>query len=86
MKTLEVLFTIILLLSSISLTFRQRGVTRINLFVIAANYSLLFGTITTIGANWRNDPCLYCFAVINTTGFCEAKKYNCFKEIKHENN
>ncbi|QGG53532.1 alpha/beta hydrolase family protein [Lysinibacillus pakistanensis] len=73
MKTLEVLFTIILLLSSISLTFRQRGVTRINLFVIAANYSLLFGTIMTIGANWRMIPAYIVLLLLTLQVFVKPK-------------
>lgn len=73
MKTLEVLFIIILLLSSISLTFRQRGVTRINLFVMAANYSLLFGTIMTIGANWRMIPAYIVLLLLTLQVFVKPK-------------
>ena len=73
MKTLEVLFTIILILSSISLTFRQRGVTKINLFVIAANYILLIGTIMTIGANWRMIPAYIVVLLLTLQVFVKPK-------------
>ena len=81
MKTLEVLFTIILLLSSISLTFRQRGVTRINLFVIAANYSLLFGTIMTIGANWRMIPAYIVLLLLTLQVFVKPKSTMVSKKL-----
>ncbi|MGG2056953.1 carboxylic ester hydrolase [Lysinibacillus pakistanensis] len=81
MKTLEILFTIILLLSSISLTFRQRGVTRINLFVIAANYSLLFGTIMTIGANWRMIPAYIVLLLLTLQVFVKPKSTMVSKKL-----
>lgn len=73
MKTLEVLFTLILILSSISLTFRQRGVTTINLIMIAANYVLLIGTIMTIGANWRMIPAYFVLMLLTLQVFVKPK-------------
>jgi len=73
MKTLEILFTLILILSSISLTFRQRGITKINLFMIAANYVLLIGTIMIIGANWRMIPAYFVLMLLTLQVFVKPK-------------
>lgn len=82
MKTLEVLFTLILILSSISLTFRQRGVTTINLIMIATNYVLLIGTIMTIGANWRMIPAYFVLMLLTLQVFVKPKSTIISKKLR----
>lgn len=82
MKTLEVLFTLILILSSISLTFRQRGVTTINLIMIATNYVLLIGTIMTIGANWRMIPAYFVLMLLTLQVFVKPKSTIVSKKLR----
>lgn len=73
MKTLEVIFTIVLILSSILLTFRQRGITKFNIFLLIVNYILLLATIISIGANWRMIPA-YIVSILLTLQVCVKPK------------
>ncbi|KOS63160.1 carboxylic ester hydrolase [Lysinibacillus agricola] len=73
MKTLEVIFTIVLILSSISLTFRQRGITKINIFMLVVNYILLLATIISIGANWRMIPAYIVSLLLTLQVFVKPK-------------
>ncbi|MGE7997760.1 alpha/beta hydrolase family protein [Lysinibacillus sp. NPDC093190] len=73
MKTLEVIFTIVLLLSSILLTFRQRGITKINIFMLVVNYILLLATIISISANWRMIPAYIVSLLLTLQVFVKPK-------------
>ncbi|MGG4497599.1 alpha/beta hydrolase family protein [Brevibacillus reuszeri] len=56
MTNLEIIFVILLLLSSIPLFFIQRGFTKFNAAILLADYVFLLATVIAIGANWRMIP------------------------------
>lgn len=56
MKNLEITFVALLILSSIALMFRQRGLTQKNMIILSVDYLFLLATMMAIGANWRMIP------------------------------
>ncbi|MDG0959557.1 carboxylic ester hydrolase, partial [Bacillus paranthracis] len=56
---LEIIFVAVLLLSSITLIFIERGLTKKNVAILLINYAFLFATIIVIGANWRMIPAYF---------------------------
>ncbi|GIN93229.1 carboxylic ester hydrolase [Siminovitchia terrae] len=73
MKSLEVIFVAVLVLSSILLVFRQRGLTKNNLIILAIDYVFLFATIIAIGANWRMIPAYIVTLVLTLQVFVKPK-------------
>ncbi len=53
---LEIIFVAVLLLSSITPIFIERGLTKKNIVILLINYVFLFAIIIVIGANWRMIP------------------------------
>jgi|GEM_PF-6509871 hypothetical protein len=50
MKLTEILFVVVLILSSLLFTFRQRGVTRSNVIILGVDYLALLTTLIVVGA------------------------------------
>lgn len=81
MKNLELIFVIVLLLSSTVLVFRRRGLTRNNLMILAVNYGLLFVTVFAIGANWRMIPAYIVTLVLTLQVFVKPQNTNVSKRL-----
>ncbi len=75
---LEIIFVAVLLLSSITLIFIERGLTKKNVAILLINYAFLFATIIVIGANWRMIPAYFLLFVLTLQVFFETKNYSCF--------
>ncbi|MGE7883723.1 alpha/beta hydrolase family protein [Bacillus sp. NPDC094077] len=70
---LEIIFAVVLLLSSITLIFIQRGVTKKNVFILMINYAFLLATIVVIGANWRMIPAYFLTLILTLQVFLKPK-------------
>ncbi|MGN4123757.1 alpha/beta hydrolase family protein [Lysinibacillus sphaericus] len=81
MKSLEFIFAIVLILSSIVLVFRRRGLTRNNLMILAVDYAFLFATLFAIGANWRMIPAYIVTLVLTLQVFVRPKNTNVSKRL-----
>lgn len=66
---LEIIFVAVLLLSSITLIFIERGLTKKNVAILLINYAFLFATIIVIGANWRMIPAYFLLFVLTLQVF-----------------
>ncbi len=70
---LEIIFVVVLLLSSITLIFIERGLTKKNIVILLINYAFLFATIIVIGANWRMIPAYFLLFVLTLQVFLKPK-------------
>ncbi|SME33407.1 hypothetical protein BACERE00193_04626 [Bacillus paranthracis] len=70
---LEIIFVAVLLLSSITLIFIERGLTKKNVAILLINYAFLFATIIVIGANWRMIPAYFLLFVLTLQVFLKPK-------------
>ncbi|PHE55545.1 carboxylic ester hydrolase, partial [Bacillus toyonensis] len=61
---LEIIFVAVLLLSSITPIFIERGLTKKNIVILLINYVFLFAIIIVIGANWRMIPAYFLLFVL----------------------
>ncbi|GIN86007.1 carboxylic ester hydrolase [Heyndrickxia sporothermodurans] len=73
MKSLEVIFVAVLILSSIFFGFKQRGLTKNNIIILGINYIVLVATIIAIGANWRMIPAYIVTVIITLQVFVKPK-------------
>ena len=73
---LEIIFVAILLLSSITPIFIERGLTK-KCSHFTDHYAFLFATIIVIGANWRMIPAYFLLFVLTLQVF-ETQNYSRF--------
>lgn len=81
MKSLEVIFIAVLILSSILLGFKQRGLTKNNIIILGINYIVLVATIIAIGANWRMIPAYIVTVIITLQVFVKPKHTGVSKNL-----
>ncbi|MEH7649104.1 carboxylic ester hydrolase, partial [Bacillus toyonensis] len=70
---LEIIFVAVLLLSSITPIFIERGLTKKNIVILLINYVFLFAIIIVIGANWRMIPAYFLLFVLTLQVFLKPK-------------
>ncbi|MCU6709920.1 carboxylic ester hydrolase [Paenibacillus sp. J5C_2022] len=69
MRNFEIIFVAILVLSSIFLFYKQRGLTKYNVAILSVNYLFLLATIIAIGANWRMIPSYFVLLLLTLQVF-----------------
>ncbi|WP_315743561.1 alpha/beta hydrolase family protein [Paenibacillus suaedae] len=79
-RNVEIIFVAILIVSSILLLFKQRGVTKYNVIILSVIHIALFATILAIGANWRLIPAYIVTVLLTLQVFIKPRNTNVSKK------